>query len=149
MRAEELQAHVKEAADGAVADDIGAIQVQEDGPQGQHLAAVVAPDVQHLPQKGHGVHGSLLDQLGHLTRDVGIAFLSQGGAKAQCRIPLPCPNPLKLGQKSAVGFSVLELETTKVLITNLKEAKLALPSEVSEDRSNRSEQDMVAKPPAS
>ena len=46
--AEELQAHVEQAAHAAGGEDVGAVQVEEDGADDQHLGAVVLPARRHL-----------------------------------------------------------------------------------------------------
>lgn len=51
MDAETIQAHVEYAADGADANNVGPIKVQENRADGQHLAAVVSPNFQYLTEE--------------------------------------------------------------------------------------------------
>ena len=73
--AEAVKAHVKDAAHNAAGDDVGAIQVQEDGANGQHLAAVVLPHLQHLAQESNSIYCCFPGQLLQLALYPSIALL--------------------------------------------------------------------------
>ncbi len=48
VRPEQLEPHLEEGPHAAGRDHIGAVQVQEDLPDGQHLGAQVLPGLLHL-----------------------------------------------------------------------------------------------------
>lgn len=66
MGPERIKTHVEEAADCAAADNIGPIQVEENGPDGKHLAAVVFPNLQHLTQEQRSIYGCLFGEVCNL-----------------------------------------------------------------------------------
>jgi hypothetical protein len=81
---EELEPHVEERLDCCGGDDVGAVQVEEDAADGEHLRAVVAPHRVHALQERRGRQLHQLAQLRHLLADVPVTLLRRvaGGAES-------------------------------------------------------------------
>mmetsp|Transcript_20717 Transcript_20717/g.39380 ORF Transcript_20717/g.39380 Transcript_20717/m.39380 type:complete len:236 (+) Transcript_20717:1707-2414(+) len=80
VSAEELQTQIPQRPHAGGLDNKGAVQVQEDAANHQHLTAMVLPTGVHEAEENHGVRGSSVQTL-EAQRDVLVAHLLELGVQ--------------------------------------------------------------------
>jgi hypothetical protein len=76
VRPEQCKPHVKQGANSRGCDDVGAVEVQEDLPDGQQLGSHVRPHGINPVQEGYWVKGQVATQDIQLGAYVGVALLA-------------------------------------------------------------------------